>query len=342
MSLFVVKTGILLQAAVMVLATWLASPACADWQRREAAIMGTVITVEVFHQDPLIAGQAVETVLGEMHRIDKLMSPFIETSELARLNAHAARAPMEVSQELFALVQRSLYFSRLTEGAFDVTFASAGYLYDYRKGKHPDREQLQELTPLIDYHKLILDKEQSTIAYGHPGIRIDLGGIAKGYAVDRCLQLVKQLGIEHALVTAGGDSAVAGDRLGRPWTIGVRDPRDEEKLAAVVPLVDVAVSTSGDYQRYFEKGGVRYHHIIDPASGDSARELRSVTIIGADATTTDALSTSVFVLGPQAGLALIDRLPDIDAILIDRNGRMHYSSGLARMAGHPDASSRDL
>lgn len=342
MHLSIPKSAILLPSAVMLLATWLASPACADWHRREAAVMGTVISVEVFHQDPQIARHGIETVVGEMRRIDSVMSPFSETSELARVNAHAARAPMQISRELFELIQRSLDFSRLTDGAFDITFASAGYLYDYREGKHPDRAQLEEITPLIDYHKLVLDREQSTIFYGHPGIRIDLGGIAKGYAVDRSLQLVKQLGIEHALVTAGGDSAVAGDRLDRPWTIGVRDPRNKEKLVAVIPLVDVAVSTSGDYERYFEEDGVRYHHIIDPASGDSARELRSVTIIGADATTTDALSTSVFVLGPEAGLALIDALPEIDAILIDRNGRLHYSSGLARMSDRRNVSGLNL
>jgi thiamine biosynthesis lipoprotein len=159
-------------------------------------------------------------------------------------------------------------------------------------------------------------------------VRIDLGGIAKGSGVDRCIQLFQELGIEQALVTAGGDSRMMGDRWGRPWTIGIRDPRDADKMVAVIPLMDEAVSTSGDYQRYFEKDGVRYHHIINPKSGDSARELQSVTIIGPDATTTDALSTSVFVLGLEAGLKLIDRLPDIDAILVDQHGRMHYSNDL--------------
>ena len=159
----------------------------------------------------------------------------------------------------------------------------------------------------------------------------------KGHAVDRSIALLQQMGIRQASVTAGGDSRMIGDRWGRPWNIGVRDPRDADKLAAVIPLQDLAVSTSGDYQRYFEEDGVRYHHIIDPASGDSARELRSVTIIGPDATTTDALSTSVFVLGLEKGLALVNRLDGIDAILVDGTGRLHYSDDLLP-AKKPEAS----
>jgi thiamine biosynthesis lipoprotein len=290
--------------------------------------MGTRITVELFHADPAIARQGVDTVLQEMRRIDNSMSPYIATSELSRLNVDAQRKAFVASDELFALLQRSQYFSDLTGGAFDITFASVGFLYDYRNAIKPDDSRRQEAAALINYHNLILDESGHSVTFSTPGVRIDLGGIAKGYAVDRCIQLLQELGIEQALVTAGGDSRMMGDRWGRPWTIGIRDPRDADKMVAVIPLMDEAVSTSGDYQRYFEKDGVRYHHIINPKSGDSARELQSVTIIGPDATTTDALSTSVFVLGLEAGLKLIDRLPDIDAILVDQHGRMHYSDDL--------------
>ena len=136
-------------------------------------------------------------------------------------------------------------------------------------------------------------------------------------------------------MTAGGDSRVIGRRWGRPWQIGVRHPRDKHKLVAKIPLENVAVSTSGDYERYFEQDGVRYHHIINPSSGDSAREVQSVTIIGPDATSTDALSTSLFVMGRKNGLQLINRLPEFDAIVVDNKGRLHYSEGLERAAGSP-------
>ena len=304
------------------------TPVSSGWLHEIADIMGTRITVELFHPDPAIARQGIDTVFQEMRHIDTSMSPYIESSELARLNAQAAQQPFRTGDELFGLIQRSLYFSDLTGGAFDITFASVGFLYDYRNAIKPDESRRRKAAALINYHNLILDKNLNTVAFSKPGVRIDLGGIAKGYAVDRSILLLQELGIRQALVTAGGDSRMIGDRWGGPWTIGIRDPRDADKMVAVIPLMDVAVSTSGDYLRFFEKDGVRYHHIINPKSGDSARELQSVTIIGPDATTTDALSTSVFVLGLSAGLKLINRLPDIDAILVDQRGRMHYSDDL--------------
>jgi thiamine biosynthesis lipoprotein len=299
--------------------------------------MGTRITVEVFHENAAVAQQAADAVLAEMRRIDRDMSPWIESSELARLNREAAVHPVAVSDELYALIETALRFSKLTHGAFDITFASVGFLYDYREGVHPDEHDRLQAAALINYRNLLLDEKAHTVRYAKPGVRIDLGGIAKGHAVDRCIALLESMGIHQALVTAGGDSRMIGtNRKGKAWNIGVRDPRDGERLVAVIPLQDVGVSTSGDYQRYFEEGGVRYHHIIDPGSGDSAREMHSVTIIGPDATTTDALSTSVFVLGVERGLALINRLPDVDAILVDSGGRLHYSDGLLD-ARKPDA-----
>jgi thiamine biosynthesis lipoprotein len=300
----------------------------AGWLKEDADIMGTRISVELFHANPDLARQGIDTVLREMRRIDAGMSPYIETSELARLNASAQQQPFATSEELFSLIRGSLDFSEMTGGAFDITFASVGFLYDYRNRTRPDETQREKATALINYRKLVLDHHSATIAFSKPGMRIDLGGIAKGYAVDRCISLLQELGVKQALVTAGGDSRMIGERWGRPWSIGVRDPRNEDKLAAVIPLQDVAVSTSGDYQRYFEEDGIRYHHIINPRSGDSARALQSVTIIGPDATTTDALSTGVFVMGLESGLELINRMPDIDAILVDQKGQLHYSDNL--------------
>jgi len=300
----------------------------AGWLHEDADIMGTRISVELFHDNPDLARQGIDNVLREMRRIDAGMSPYTQTSELARLNASAQQQPFKTSKELFSLIRRSLDFSEMTGGAFDITFASVGFLYDYRSKTRPDETQREKATALINYRKLVLDRHGATITFSKPGMRIDLGGIAKGYAVDRCISLLQELGVKQALVTAGGDSRMIGDRWGRPWSIGVRDPRNEDKLAAVIPLQDVAVSTSGDYQRYFEEDGIRYHHIINPRSGDSARALQSVTIIGPDATTTDALSTSVFVMGLESGLELINGMPEFDAILVDQKGQLHYSDNL--------------
>jgi thiamine biosynthesis lipoprotein len=160
-------------------------------------------------------------------------------------------------------------------------------------------------------------------------MRIDLGGIAKGYAVDRGIAILRARQVGRAMVNAGGDTRVLGDRFGQPWVIGIRHPDRADEVVLRIPLVDAAFSTSGDYERYFDEGGRRYHHILDPKTGSSPRELRSVTIIASNATRTDGLSTTVFVLGPKAGIEFINGLSDADAILIDAAGKVSYSKGLA-------------
>lgn len=307
------------------------SPISAQWWHESQAIMGTRVLVELWHPDEAQGRAAVGAAMEEMRRIDREMSPFKESSLLSYMNREAARSPVEITPELFELMWRSVRISELTGGAFDVTFASAGRQYDYRKRVKPDQEALAEAMPAIDYHHLQFDRQRTRIRYLHPGVYVDLGGIAKGHAVDRAIAILQKRGITQAMVGAGGDTRIIGDRRGEPWVVGVRDPRKEGENVAVLPLTDVAVSTSGDYERYFELDGVRYHHIIDPKTGDSAREVRSVTVLGDEATTTDALSTSVFVLGVEKGLALVNRLPGIDAIIIDGEGRMHFSDELLRM-----------
>ena len=308
------------------------------WLHDEQAIMGTSVRVELWHEDEVAGKAAIAAVMEEMHRIDRGMSPFIASSELSRINQQAAARPVVVSQELFDLIERSLAVSKLTGGAFDITFSSVGYLYDYRRHIKPTEAEIQRALPGVNYRHLKLDRRRSTIRFGRPGMRIDLGGIAKGYAVDACIDLLKKRGITHALVTAGGDSRIVGDRRGRPWMIGIRDPRRRDDMVAVLPLNDTAVSTSGDYERYFEADGVRYHHIINPKTGHSASAVRSATIIAPDATTTDGLSTGVFVLGLERGMALVESLDDVEAVIVDNQGQMHFSKGLRQAANKGSAA----
>ena len=164
--------------------------------------------------------------------------------------------------------------------------------------------------------------------FARPGMRIDLGGFAKGHAVDNAAAILRRRGIAHAMVSAGGDSRVIGDRRGRPWTIGVRDPRRPGQLAAMLPLEDVSISTSGDYERYFDADGTRFHHLIDPATGKSPREIQSVTILADDGLTCEALSKIVFVLGVERGMALVETQSGVDAVVVDAAGALHFSSGL--------------
>ena len=290
--------------------------------------MGTAIHVELWHTNKKIAEKNIQRVISEMRRIDSLMSPFKKNSELSYINNQAAKHPVKISSELFNLIQQSLKISKLSKGAFDITFASVGQFYDYRKKLQPTKKELASNLKKINYKHIKLNKKNQTIFFTQPGTKIDLGGIAKGHAVDRSIEILQSNGITQAMVSAGGDTRIIGDKGGRPWYVGIRHPRDKNKSAVILPLSQTAISTSGDYERYFIKDNVRHHHIIKPSTGDSARELRSVSILGDDSTTVDALSTTVFILGLNKGMKLISTRPNTEAIIIDNNGQMFYSAGL--------------
>ncbi len=290
--------------------------------------MGTRIAVELWAEDPAAGEAAMDGVMAEMRRIDALMSTYKPDSQVSRVNAGAADHPVQVDADLFGLLQTALEYSRITEGAFDITYASVGYLYDFRRGVKPTEAQIAAALPAVDYRHVLLDPKSRSVRFSQTGVRINLGGIAKGWAVDQGIAILQAAGIEHAMVTAGGDTRIIGDRFGHPWVVGIRDPRDRDKVIVRMPLVDAALSTSGDYERYFEAEGVRYHHILSPATGHPASEVRSVTIIGPTATRTDGLSKTIFVLGIDKGMKILDGLGDVDAIAVDKAGQVFYSRGL--------------
>jgi FAD:protein FMN transferase len=316
-------------AACLLLGAALHSAAVqAEWVYREEAIMGTRCSVELWATDRAEGDVAIEAVFADMRRIDALMSTYKPDSEVSRVNAGAGKAPVAVTAELFALLETAQQYSALSSGAFDVTYASVGYLYDYREHKHPDGKAIAAALPGVDYRALKLDRVKRTVAFGKPGMRIDLGGIAKGHAVDRGIQILKERGLTHAMVNAGGDTRVVGDRFGKPWIVGIRHPDRKDEIVLRMPLEDAAFSTSGDYERFFDEGGVRYHHILNPKTGTSPHEVRSVTVIASNATRTDGLTKTVFILGAKAGLEFINSLPDADAIVIAADGKVSYSKGL--------------
>jgi thiamine biosynthesis lipoprotein len=319
-----------LLAGLLVAAATLGSAAHAAWLQREQAIMGTRCVVELWSDDAAKGEAAIEAVFAEFRRIDAAMSTYKPESELSRLNATAARAPMTISRELYDLLATSIEYSRLTRGAFDVTYASVGYLYDYRNHVHPDEAAIRDRLPSIDYRHIELIPARTAVRFRRDGVRIDLGGIAKGHAVDRGIAVLQGLGVTRAMVNAGGDSRLIGDRFGRPWVVGIRHPDRKDEVVLRLPLTDTAISTSGDYERYFEdENGVRYHHILDPRTGKSASKVRSVSIIAPTSTRADALTKSVFVMGAEEGIRFIDTLPDVDAIAITPQGKVLYSRGLA-------------
>ena len=292
--------------------------------------MGTAIRAELWCDDVAAAAAAAHAVMAEMHRIDRAMSPHKADSELSRINRDAGRGAVSLSAEMTTLLARAAAFSALTQGAFDITYAAAGQLYDYRARVHPDGDALAQAQAAVGWRHLELDERAGTVRFLKPGMRIDLGGFAKGHAVDNAAALLVRRGIRHAMVSAGGDSRVVGDRRGRPWMIGVRHPRRaENEVVAMLPLEDASVSTSGDYERCFDEGGTRFHHLIDPATGRSPQGVHSVTVIADDGLTSEALSKAVFVLGVERGLALVEAQRGVDAVIVDAAGALHCSSGLA-------------
>ena len=306
----------------------------AGWVKREEAIMGTAITVELWAEERRAGEVAAAAVMAEMHRIDQAMSPHKPLSELSRINRSAGHSAVALSAEMAHLVERALHFSRLSDGAFDISYAASGQLYDYRAGVAPSEAALAQAQRAVGWQHLHFDATARTLRFGLPGMRIDLGGFAKGHAVDNACRILKRHGVQHAWVAAGGDSRVMGSRPApsgdgrRPWTIAIRDPRRPGEVVAVLPLEDTAISTSGDYERFFDAGPTRHHHIVNPATGRSPQGVRSVTVLADDGLTSEALGKCVFVLGVQRGLALVNRQPGVDAVVVCHQGLLHRSQGL--------------
>ncbi len=330
------NNGWLYKAAVARTLAWgmatlltVAMPAQAEWVRVSGTAMTTAIEMEFWTEDPAVASEAGDAVLALFDRIDRQMSRYREDSELSRVNREAANGPVEVSDSLFTVLQQALRISELSHGAFDISFGSIGYLYDFRARQQPSDEELAEGLAKVNYRSVVLDPSANTVRFLDEGVRLDLGGIAKGYTVDRGIDILKSFGIRHARLSAGGDLRLLGDKRGKPWIVGIRDPRSESRNAMVLPLTNVAVSTSGDYERFFfDDNNERVHHILSPATGKPAKGVQSVTILGDDSITTDGLSTAVFVLGAAKGLEMVNRLKGIDAVIIDEQRQVHYSDGL--------------
>lgn len=303
-------------------------PVRAEWVGDARPLMGTEVSVLLWHADEAAGLEIVDQVFAEAERIDRLMSTYKEDSRISEINRLAATEPVIAGEELFGLIRRSLDISVLTRGAFDITYDSVGQHYDFRNRQRPDETTIAAKRELIDFRFVTLDQAAGTVAFKQEGVRINLGGIAKGYVVERGVSILRKNGVRNGIVTAGGDSRLLGDRRGQPWMVGIRDPRVEGEVAISVPLQDEAISTSGDYERYFVEGDTRYHHIIQPSTGEPAGGVHSATVFGPDAVITDALSTSVFVMGVDEGLRLIATLPDYESIVIDAEGRIFYSDGL--------------
>ncbi|MCC1496681.1 FAD:protein FMN transferase [Alcanivorax sp. 1008] len=307
---------------ILLLCLWL--PAQAQWHSDSWDSMGTRATLEFWHQGDH-GKDITEAIRQEFNRIENQLSPWIADSELARFNRLAVDQKFSPSDEFRFLLERSSLYSTTSNGAFDITFAGAGQLYNYRTAEAPDDAALQQTVigmQHIHWH------EDGSISKDHPSVRIDLGGIAKGYAIDRAVAILRAHNIDNAYLSLGGDSYVLGQRDGRLWQVGIRHPRNSKAVAITLPLTEIAVSTSGDYERFFVRDGEHIHHILNPHTGKPAGDIMSVTVLTGQGIDADALSTTIFVMGIEEGLALANRMPEVSAIIIDLKGKVHYSDDL--------------
>lgn len=303
------------------------------WATFEAEVMATTVRVTVPRAaSGTSAEAAAEAVFEVFRRVDAEMSEWQESSPLSDVNRRAGGEPVAVPAELLEVIRRGIEIGERTGGAFDVTWAALWGLWDFRAAEPrvPPADDIARRARLVDYRRVELDEAAGTVRLPEPGMMIGLGGIAKGYALERAAAVLRARALESFLLVCGGQVYAAGDRAGRgAWRVGVRDPRGgPDDLFARLELRDASASTSGDYESFFLADGVRYHHILDPGTGRPARGLRSATVVSADPVLADALSTGIFVMGPEAGLALVERLPDAEAVLIDDDGRVLVTSSL--------------
>jgi thiamine biosynthesis lipoprotein len=325
-SIFVMVIGLLLTLPLI----YSCSSSTGHLFKETRTSMYTIVSITVVSGTEEEARQAINASFTELDRLAALLNFYSDTSEISMINRNAGDKPVKVSKDTLDILRKAVYVSEMTDGAFDVTVGPLVKLWDIRNKIIPDRKSIAEKLKIVGYGNIVLNEEASTVFLKKKGAQIDLGGIIKGYAVDKVVQVLKKNGIKSGIVAVGGEIRAFGKKPdGTLWTVGIQNPRQkgpDDEIIATIELSDKALSTSGDYMKYFEKDGVRYHHLLDPATGYPSSQCGSTTIVANDNTTSDGFS-KIFILGPEKGLA-VARKVGFDALFIDCNGKVVMSDGL--------------
>ncbi len=289
-------------------------------------------------KDPVASEEAeriMEKAFDRMEELEKQLDRGTEGSDLWRINREAGNEPVEVENETFKLIEKGMEMGEKTGGAFDITIAPVVDLwgfYDLQQeaASVPSPEEIEKKLPLVDYSLIELDRQNKEVFLPKEGMKIELGGIAKGYIVDEAARVLQEEGIQHAMVSGGGDIRLLGDKNpeGDPWTIGITRPGETGGHLARLLLSDVGIDTSGDYERVFEEEGEYYHHLLDPDTGYPAEDLSSVTAVSSDTMKADVISTAVFVLGAEKGMELLEDLEDTEGVIFTKEEELMYTPGL--------------
>ena len=292
-------------------------------------LMGTVFEIKVNGNNT--AGH-VKVALSKVREIANLINYYDEKSEISAVNNMAGISAVAVSHDTFDIIDKSLRVCRQTGGAFDITIGPLVDIWNFNSKTHteiPAGNELVYAQHLVNYGNVVVNGQNETIKLLYPGMKIDLGAAGKGYAISKARSILVERGVKSAIISAGSSIAVIGENKGKPWKIGIKDPRHPDETVGVISLSGgQAISTSGDYEKYFELNSKRYHHILNPNTGMPADECRSVTIISDDAAQADMLSAAVFVMGPERGLAFVSSLSNVYAVIIDKDGKITSSPGL--------------
>jgi FAD:protein FMN transferase len=298
----------------------------------ERKCMGTLCEIKAFHHDDALVRRAVGAGMAEMDRIEALTTSWTETSDVAHVNAAAGREAVVVAPDTLAVVKKALWVADLTKGAFDITVGVYKGLWKFDEDNDqtiPDPTEVRRRRKLVAYRDVLVDEGARTVKLRRAGQRVNLEGLAKGYGVDAAVKAMRAAGLRDFIFHAGGDLFAAGRKGDREWRVGIQDPRAPRgRVIFEIPLADKAFNTSGDYERFIFKDGVRYHHILDARTGFPARGCRSVTLLADDAFTADTLDTAVFAAGPKAGMKIIEDQPGVEGVIIDADNKVHISSGL--------------
>lgn len=305
----------------------------------ERELMKTRFRIDVVVDSEPVGRAAIDAALAEVARSEEVLSNWSETSQISEVNRHAGVQPVVVSDELMAVLDRALAVSRWTDGAFDITFASCGGLWSVRERRIPPDDAIRACLEHVDYRRVALDSASSSVFVSDARTQLGIAGLAKGYRVDRAAAVLERAGIHDYVVDGGGDMRVSGGPHGGTWQITIAHPRRAAPALGVLSLEAGAVATSGDYQWFFEHDGVRYHHILDPATGRPASRAVAATVIAPTAMDADALATGLFVMGPAAGIALAERLDGVEALLVGPDLSVHATSGFPALAPPPGGPS---
>jgi thiamine biosynthesis lipoprotein len=297
--------------------------------RKALKLMGNRFEISVVAVDEVWAQQRIGAGVEEIRRIERLLTTYDEGSETNLINRNAGIAAVPVNRETFDLIERSIRISRVTQGAFDISYGSVDkrlWNFDIHMQELPDKGLARKMVRLINYRNIILDPEKTTVFLKEAGMRIGFGGIGKGYAAERAKRVMKEMGVESGIVNASGDLVAWGYQPdGNPWTIGIANPNAAHQVFSLMNITNMAIATSGNYEKYVLIGGKRYSHTIDPRTGLPVRGIKSVTIISPNAEIADAMATPVMIMGIKAGLNMINQIKDIEAIIIDEEDKIHVS-----------------